>query len=290
MAPEYTPQKREATNIMASAYPITNVYGTLASLLDTSISSPTANFIMYYNGTNWVNATTATTSVNVGQGLTIHDTAATRTTTLTMDAGASASYTIELPNTLAAVNEHLEVVAVAGNVMTTDWRGAGTITGGTNLGAGEGVFAQVNGVNLEFKSLVAGNNVRLTSSATEITIDSNETVITQATHGFAAGDLIYFDGSAWADAQANAQTTLATGMAVAVPDANTFVFANQGVYTITAHGKGSAGNFMWCDPATAAGVVNAAPSTAGQFDNPVGQVIDANTISLLTLRAFQVQG
>ena len=40
----------------------------------------------------------------------------------------------------------------------------------SNLGAGEGVFAQKVGVDLQFKSLVAGTSITLSSSGTEITI------------------------------------------------------------------------------------------------------------------------
>lgn len=274
---------------MASAYPITTTFGTLASLNDTVITSASANFVLYYNGTNWVNATDATTSVNIGQGLTIHDAGPTRAVTLTMDAGGAANYTLELPNNVGTVGSHLEITAIAGSLVTTDWAPAGSITGGTNLGSGTGVFAQTNGVNLEFKSIVQGVNCRITNTATEITIDASETVITQATHGFSAGDVIYHSGTAWTAAQADVVTTLATAMAVAIIDVNNFVLANQGIFTITAHGKGSAGNFIWTNPAVAGGIVNAAPSVAGQFDNPVGQVIDTNTVSLITLRAFVVQ-
>lgn len=50
--------------------------------------------------------------------------------------------------------------------------GSGTITGGQNLGTGAGVFAAAVGTNLQFKSLVAGTNVTLTPSGTEILIDA----------------------------------------------------------------------------------------------------------------------
>ncbi len=50
--------------------------------------------------------------------------------------------------------------------------GGGTITGATNLGTGAGVFAQVNGVNLEFKSLTFTGGVSLVESATEIQISA----------------------------------------------------------------------------------------------------------------------
>lgn len=55
------------------------------------------------------------------------------------------------------------------------------ISGGTgsaaNLGTGEGVFAQKTGSTFEFKSLVAGDNVTITSDANEITINSSGDVL-----------------------------------------------------------------------------------------------------------------
>lgn len=48
----------------------------------------------------------------------------------------------------------------------------GVINDGQNLGAGEGVFATASGDNLQFKSLVAGANINLSASGTEITIEA----------------------------------------------------------------------------------------------------------------------
>ena len=50
--------------------------------------------------------------------------------------------------------------------------GGGEVNTASNLGAGEGVFAQKTGVDLEFKSLVAGTNISLTGTANDITINS----------------------------------------------------------------------------------------------------------------------
>jgi hypothetical protein len=50
--------------------------------------------------------------------------------------------------------------------------GSGTITGASNLGAGEGVWADVNGNDLRFKTLT-GNGVNITSSSTEINLAIN---------------------------------------------------------------------------------------------------------------------
>jgi hypothetical protein len=51
--------------------------------------------------------------------------------------------------------------------------GSGTITGAINLGSGSGIFGQINGTDLEFKSLIAGTNVTLSSTSTGITINAS---------------------------------------------------------------------------------------------------------------------
>lgn len=50
--------------------------------------------------------------------------------------------------------------------------GSGEANTASNLGGGEGLFTTKSGVDLPFKSLVAGTNVSLSSSATEITINA----------------------------------------------------------------------------------------------------------------------
>lgn len=50
--------------------------------------------------------------------------------------------------------------------------GGGEVNTASNLGGGAGIFASKSGVDLQFKSLVAGTNITLTPSGTTITIDA----------------------------------------------------------------------------------------------------------------------
>ena len=55
--------------------------------------------------------------------------------------------------------------------VTTPSTGTGEVNTASNVGAGEGVFKQKTGVDLEFKSLVAGSSIALTAGTDDITID-----------------------------------------------------------------------------------------------------------------------
>lgn len=72
---------------------------------------------------------------------------------------------------------------------TTGLAGSGTITSGSNLGAGEGVFAQASGPTLEFKSLVAGTNIGISSTSTEITIEATAPEAGGGFYGIAVGQV-----------------------------------------------------------------------------------------------------
>jgi len=51
--------------------------------------------------------------------------------------------------------------------------GGGEVNTASNVGAGDGVFKQKTGVDLEFKTLIAGTNVTLTPGVDDVTIDSS---------------------------------------------------------------------------------------------------------------------
>ncbi len=88
--------------------------------------------------------------------------------------------------------------------------GSGEVNTASNLGAGEGVFAQKTGVDLEFKSLVAGTNITLTSAADTITIDAAGGSGGSGVWGIAdaAGAYTFYSTIALANAAASAGDTI----------------------------------------------------------------------------------
>lgn len=83
--------------------------------------------------------------------------------------GTAAGSTASTLRVLADTNSN-------GTYTVTDWTpptgGGGEANTSSNLGAGEGLAAAKNGVDLPFKSLVAGTNVTLSSDANTVTINA----------------------------------------------------------------------------------------------------------------------
>lgn len=59
------------------------------------------------------------------------------------------------------------------DTLTIDASASGEANTATNLGSGEGIFAYKSGVDLNFRSLLAGSNIGLTSGTNGITIDAS---------------------------------------------------------------------------------------------------------------------
>ena len=82
--------------------------------------------------------------------------------------------TKDIGNSFVRVNEleELGLIELAGNNFNIPGTSTGEDNTGRNLGAGEGVYAGKSGVELLFRSLLAGTNVTLTPAGDTITINS----------------------------------------------------------------------------------------------------------------------
>jgi len=105
-------------------------------------------------------------------------------------------------------------------------------------------------------------------------------VVVQAAHGFSTGDAIYFDGSDWQKAKADAVSTLGTHIAN-VTDSGNFGAVQAGKITVTGHGLGSVGEWLFVSDATA-GLLS---TTESDLSNPLAQITDADTLFVHNFRA-----
>lgn len=103
---------------------------------------------------------------------------------------------------------------------------------------------------------------------------------TQANHGFATLDLIYWNGTAWVKALADSDTTVAQAIVSSVVSSSQFrsiILVNAEV-TFAAHGKGAGGTRLYTSQATPGAITSVRPT-----DYPIqqiGLVKDANTLFL----------
>lgn len=112
--------------------------------------------------------------------------------------------------------------------------------------------------------------------------------ITQASHGFSVGELVYYTGSAYAKAKADADSTSEVlGMVSAVADANTFSLTSVG-YVSGLSGL-TAGTTYYLSDATAGSFTATAPSTTGYVNKPVF-VADSTTSAYIIQSRGVVSG
>ena len=114
--------------------------------------------------------------------------------------------------------------------------------------------------------------------------DSVAKAITQTTHGFAIGDVIYYSGSAWAKAKADVDATSEVlGVVSVVPGANDFTVTQLGY--ISGLSGLSAGTTYYLSAATAGALTATEPcSIASQVSKPVLVAVSATTAYIIHSR------
>jgi hypothetical protein len=95
---------------------------------------------------------------------------------------------------------------------------------------------------------------------------SNAILINQASHGFTTGQAVYYTGSAWALAKANAAGTLGIGIIVYI-DANNFYLYQTG--TISGLSGLTAGQYYFVSDATSGLLTVTEPTDINSYSNPL---------------------
>lgn len=104
--------------------------------------------------------------------------------------------------------------------------------------------------------------------------------ISQNGHSFVEGDVVYFDGSEYALAQAIPGTpqSNAIGIVDTVVDTNTFVITTQGFIDLTAASPGfNDGSVYYLDPTVPGQLTTTISSTAGDINKPMLIAVSDNT-------------
>lgn len=164
----------------------------------------------------------------------------------------------------------------------TQFSGAGSL-GGTNLGAGTGVFAQTNGTNLEFKSFTATNAtnstnaIELTNTATEIDINFDQLKIT-GTGALDAGSITSNFGSI--DNGSSTITTTGTITGGTVRTTSGLFSATTSVATFAGATTGSSKIVMPDSQAASLTIENASGTDYLVFDTTDAEVEVVQTLKL----------
>ena len=109
--------------------------------------------------------------------------------------------------------------------------------------------------------------------------------VAQASHGFSTGNAVYYNGSAYVKAEANASTTLGLGV-VTVTDANNFVFYMAG--QITGLSGLTAGQYYFVSDATPGALTTTEPTASTSYSNPILLALSTTSGIVLPFRPSQV--
>ena len=117
------------------------------------------------------------------------------------------------------------------------------------------------------------------------TPDGSSITVTQATHGFAVQDAIYFDGTNWVKAQADAITTVGIGVVSKVTSSDIFVVVVDG--RVTGLSALATGEWYYVSDVTP-GLLTLTESAV--YSNPLLIATSATEGIVLSLRAQDIGG
>lgn len=109
--------------------------------------------------------------------------------------------------------------------------------------------------------------------------------VTQSSHGFSVSDVLYFDGTSYAKAQADDSTTLGLFLVSSVTDTNNFTVTLSG--KVTGLSSLTAGEYYFLSNTTAGALTTTTPTTG--YNNPILFAISATEGIILPYRPFEVE-
>lgn len=113
------------------------------------------------------------------------------------------------------------------------------------------------------------------SAISALSIGAAKKTYTQNSHGFAAGDVLYYTGSVWAKAKADTEATAeVVGIIELVPTVNTFVLVTQGY--ITGLSGLVAGTTYFLSGTTAGALTSTEPTTSNYISKPILVALDSS--------------
>jgi hypothetical protein len=132
------------------------------------------------------------------------------------------------------------------------------------------------------------NSTRLTDTETNVSSLSAQNVlwVTQASHGFTAGNAIYNNAGTWTKAQSDDADTLGVSIVTEVLDANTFALMGAGYASLSAHGFAQ-GQYLFVSPTLSGELTATAPVGLTEYANPIAYAVDADTLFVHPWRPVQ---
>jgi hypothetical protein len=181
-----------------------------------------------------------------------------------------------------------DVTAPAGSNATTIANDAVTYAKMQNVSAASKLLGRGDSGSGDVEEITLGSGLTMTGTTLSASGGGGSGValeqsIAQTSHGFSVGNIIYYTGSAYAKAKADADATSeGLGVVSVVTDANNFKFISSGLIT-TLSGL-TAGTTYFLSAATAGAATSTEPSTAGYVSKPVYVAVSTTSAYILNHR------